>query len=167
MQPGSFALTYTVKNEARLLPLGIEYHLALGCSRVYVFWDNTTDDAPELVAKYPQVITRKSYRPEEMEDAPGWLSQILPAWGPDLDVRKRANTYYAAVDAAKHGIEWLLSIDADELILMNRDEQILEDHFRNTSHESPKTSTSCCFPIWRRFQPPPKLNTRSSNGFVS
>lgn len=128
MPSGKFALTYTVKNEARLLPSAIEYHLAAGCSRIYLFWDNTTDNAPELVAKYPQVTARKSFRPEELENPPAWLAHILPAWEPDLDVRKIANTYYAAQDAAKNGIEWLINIDVDELIVMDRGEQALENH---------------------------------------
>lgn len=128
MSSGNFALAYTVKNEARLLPSGIEYHLAAGCSRIYIFWDSTTDNAPELVAKYPQVVARKSFRPEELANPPQWLANILPAWDVDLDVRKIANTYYATLDAAKDGIEWLVSVDADELLLMNRDEPVLENH---------------------------------------
>ncbi len=128
MPSGKFALTYTVKNESRLLPSGIEYHLAAGCSRIYIFWDNTSDNAPELISRYPQVVARKSYRPEELSDAPQWLKKILPAWEPELDVRKIANTYCAALDAAKEGIEWLICIDADELILMSRDEANLEGH---------------------------------------
>lgn len=110
------------------MPSAIEYHLAAGCSRIYLFWDNTTDNSPELVKKYPQVIARKSYRPEELQNPPRWLSQILPAWEPDLDVRKIANTLYAARDAAKDGIQWLVGIDPDELILMSRNEQELENH---------------------------------------
>jgi hypothetical protein len=125
---GKFALTFTVKNESRLLPSAIEFHLAAGCSRIYLFWDNTTDNGPDLIAKYPQVAARKSLRPEEFENSPDWLARILPAWELDLDVRKIANTYYAALDAAKNGIEWLVNIDVDELILMNREEQALEDH---------------------------------------
>ena len=128
MRPGTFALTYTVKNEARLLPSAIEYHLATGCSRIYVFWDNTTDNGPDLIGKYPQVVARKSYRPEELENPPAWLAHILPAWEPDLDVRKIANTYYATLDAAKNGIEWLVNIDVDELIVMDRNEPALENH---------------------------------------
>jgi len=125
---GKFALTYTVKNEARLLPSAIEYHLAAGCSRIYLFWDNTTDNSAELVAKYPQVIARKSFRPDELHNPPSWLSKILPAWETEFDVRKIANTIYAAQDAAKDGIEWLVGIDPDELILMSRDEHELANH---------------------------------------
>lgn len=125
---GKFALTYTVKNEARLLPSAIEYHLAAGCSRIYLFWDNTTDNSAELVQKYPQVIARNSFRPEELHNPPSWLSRIMPAWGADLNVRKITNTFYSARDAAKDGIEWLVGIDPDELILMSRREQVLENH---------------------------------------
>ena len=128
MPPGTFALAYTVKNEARLLPSGIEYHLAAGCSRIYVFWDNTTDNASELIQHHPKVSARKSYRPEELSGAPSWIAKILPWWEPELDVRKIANTYYAALDAARDGIEWLVCVDADELIVMNRDEQVIENH---------------------------------------
>ncbi|MGA8089136.1 MAG: glycosyltransferase family 2 protein [Terracidiphilus sp.] len=128
MPSGKFALTYTVKNEARLLPSAIEYHLAAGCSRIYLFWDNTTDNSAELVQKYPQVIARNSFRPEELHNPPSWLSRIMPAWGADLNVRKITNTFYSARDAAKDGIEWLVGIDPDELILMSRREQVLENH---------------------------------------
>jgi hypothetical protein len=143
---GKFALAYTVKNESRLLPSGIEYHLAAGCSRIYIFWDNTTDNAPELVAKYPQVIARKSYRPDELVDPPAWLARILPAWDIDLDVRKIANTYYATVEAAKEGIEWLVSIDADELILMNRGEQVPENHIPKYLEKVPESIDQLLLP---------------------
>ena len=46
-----------------------------------------------------------------------------------MDVRKRINTYYAAKRAAADGIDWLISIDPDELILMSSgDQQINNDH---------------------------------------
>jgi hypothetical protein len=41
---------------------------------------------------------------------------------------ERSNTYYAALDAASDGIEWLVSIDADELVLMSPTEEQLENH---------------------------------------
>jgi len=125
---GKFAVTYTVKNEARLLPSAIEYHFAAGCSRIYVFWDGTTDNSKELVSKYACVTARDSIRVEEAADAPEWIQKILYWWEPDMDVRKRINTYYAAKAAAAEGLEWLISIDPDELVLMSRDEEIAEDH---------------------------------------
>ena len=128
MSSGKFALTYTVKNEARLLPSAIEYHIAAGCSRIYVFWDGTTDGSRDLVSKYPCVTARDSIRVEETDDAPKWIKDILVWWDTDMDVRKRINTYYAAKSAAAEGLDWLGGIDPDELVLMSRDEEINEDH---------------------------------------
>lgn len=147
------------------MSLGIEYHLAVGCSRIYIFWDNTTDNAPELVAKYPQVVARKSFRPEELANPPEWFVHILPPWGDDLDVRKIANTYYATLDAAQDGIEWLVSIDADELLMMNRDEQVLQNHAPKYLSQVPETS-SCC-PISSPSPARQKQRTRSSIASVS
>ncbi len=128
LSSGKFALTYTVKNEARLLPSAIEYHIAAGCSRIFIFWDGTTDGSQELVAKYACVTARDSIRIEETADAPEWIKDILVCWENDMDVRKRINTYYAARSAAAEGLDWLGSIDPDELVLMSRDEEISEDH---------------------------------------
>ena len=128
MSSGKFALTYTVKNEARLLPSAIEYHVAAGCSRIYIYWDGTTDGSRELVSKYPCVTARDSIRVEETGDAPKWIKDILVCWDTDMDVRKRINTYYAAKSAAAEGLDWLGGIDPDELVLMSRDEEINEDH---------------------------------------
>jgi hypothetical protein len=66
--------------------------------------------------------------PDELDDAPEWIKEILPWWETDMDVRKRINTYYAARSAASEGIDWLASIDPDELILMSKNEQISGDH---------------------------------------
>ena len=135
---GTFAVTYTAKNESKLLPSAIEYLLAAGCSRIYIFWDNTTDNGPELMAKYPEVVARPSFRPEEMPDAPQWLAKDLSVWSTEIDVRKDGNTYYAARDAAKDGIEWLASIDADELILMSPNEEHLEGHISRYLEKIPE-----------------------------
>ena len=162
MPSGKFALTYTVKNESRLLPSGIEYHLATGCSRIYVFWDNTSDDAPDLIAKYPQVIARKSYRPEDLSNPPQWLQKILPAWESELDVRKIANTYYAGLNASREGIEWLACIDADELILMSPAETHLEDHVPRYLQTIPENIDQV---LMRNLESVP-TSTESQNPFV-
>ncbi|MGA8088984.1 MAG: glycosyltransferase family 2 protein [Terracidiphilus sp.] len=128
MPSGKFALTYTVKNEARLLPSAIQYHIAAGCSRIYIFWDGTTDGSQELVSKYACVKARDSIRVEETDDAPKWIRDVLVCWETDMDIRKKINTYYAAKSAAAEGLDWLGSIDPDELVLMSRCEEITEDN---------------------------------------
>ncbi len=128
MSPVRFAISYTVKNESRLLPSAIDYHFAVGCSRIFIYWDGGSDHSASLISKYPSVVARNSITPDELEDAPQWITEILPAWGTDMDVRKQVNTYYAAKSAALEGIDWLISLDADELILMDRNSPINQDH---------------------------------------
>ncbi len=123
-----FAISYTVKDESRLLPSAIDYHIAAGCSRIYVFWDGTSDRADSLHSAYPSVVARNSITPGEIEDAPLWIKRILCAWETDMDVRKCINTYYAAKSAAIEGIDWLISLDPDELILMEKNGPINHDH---------------------------------------
>ena len=112
-----FAITYTVKNEAWLLPAAIEYHLAAGCSQIYVFLDGTTDNTAELITGYDNVRILTTTKPTSSENLPSWISRLLPWWETDMDVRKRINTYYATILANHAGIEWITNIDPDELII--------------------------------------------------
>ena len=116
MTSGRFAITYTVKNEAALLPSSIAYHAAAGCSRFYVFWDGTTDAGPDLLRDRDDVVAQDSVSPDLLPAA-GVLSIDASRWAHDSRVRQRVNTAYAATLAAREGIEWLLFIDADELVL--------------------------------------------------
>lgn len=112
-----FAITYTVKNEADLLPDAIAYHRALGCSKFYVFFDGTTDASRELIGGATDVTCADSLPPVAAE-APEWIRRIAPRWHENMDVRKRINTYTAAQWARRDGVEWLINIDPDELLLL-------------------------------------------------
>jgi hypothetical protein len=114
-----FAITYTVKNEAGLLPDAIAYHLALGCARIYVFFDGTTDNSRELIEDSERVVCAASVDPSALADTPAWIDEILPRWKESMDVRKRINTFMAARRASTEGIEWLINIDPDELLLLS------------------------------------------------
>jgi hypothetical protein len=117
-----YAITYTVKNEAKLLPDAIAYHRELGCARIYVFFDGTTDNSRDLVRDIDGVVCADSIEPRALEDVPPWISQLLPRWQESMDVRKRINTHIAAGLARAEGIEWLINIDPDELLLLNSQE---------------------------------------------
>jgi len=117
-----FAITYTVKNEANLLPDAIAYHLGLGCSRIYLFFDGSTDNSRQLVRDVGKVRCAESVSPDSLRDIPAWIKELLPRWTESMDVRKRINTYVAAQMAQEEEIEWLINIDPDELLLMNNGE---------------------------------------------
>ena len=76
--------------------------------------------------------------------------------GENLDVREIANPYSAARLAAKEGIEWLVSIDADELILMSRDGEEIEQHIPRHLEKFPKMG------IVEQIRAASKLQTKSS-----
>ncbi len=100
MPSAKFAISYTVKNESRLLPSAIKYHIAAGCSRIYMFWDGTTDGSESLVSEFPNVVARNSIKPDEIDDPPAWIARVVSCWELIMDVRKNINTFYAAKEAA-------------------------------------------------------------------
>ncbi len=53
-------------------------------------------------------------------------------------------TFYAAQDAAKEGIEWLVGIDHNELIIVSRDEQVIENHIPRYPQEPHKQVRPGC-----------------------
>ena len=117
----NFALTYTVKNEATLLPDAIAYHLSIGCQLIIVFFDGTTDRTRELVSGLPQVLCFDSVSSEALQVDQEWIRDIDKRWHLSMDVRKRINTMYAASIAKKRGIEWIANIDPDELLVLENE----------------------------------------------
>ncbi|MBC7405700.1 MAG: glycosyltransferase family 2 protein [Cytophaga sp.] len=118
MIQSKFAIIYTVKNESRLLPHAIKYHLAAGCSQIYVYLDGTTDNTVELIKDLDRVEVIASTKPCVEDNLPKWIADILPFWESDMDVRKRINTYFACNKALNQGVDWITCIDPDELLFM-------------------------------------------------
>ena len=122
MGMSTFAVTYTVKDEAKLLALAIPYYIQSGCSRIYLYWDGTTDNSKELVKQYGDIIVcRDTVEAHELKEIPEWVHEISPRWRESMDVRKRINTLHAARLAFDEGIDWITSVDPDELIIPSKD----------------------------------------------
>ena len=118
VQSNTYAITYTIKNEAQFLQDGVTYHLLNGCKRVYLFFDGTEDNSREIAAGFDGRVVQRNTLPTESQGAvPAWIQRILPSWSDNYDTRKRINTYAAALQAREEGIEWLFTIDADEALL--------------------------------------------------
>lgn len=110
------AITFTSKNEVKLLERSIAIHEQLGVSRFFVFLDENTDDTEEVLSKYGSVSVHYTRMPKAELDVPTWITEILPRHSASMDVRKRVNTYFAAIEARREGIDWIACIDADEVI---------------------------------------------------
>lgn len=117
----NWAVCYSVKDEAPLLQAVLPYLEAQGCSRVYVYWDGTTDEGPEVVKGHEFVLARDSITPSELLDHPRWVQQLIHRWETSHNVRKRFNALDAARRALAEGIEWLIFIDADEIVVPSLD----------------------------------------------
>jgi glycosyltransferase involved in cell wall biosynthesis len=118
--PNSFAVVYTVKNEWRLLKYSIPYLLSAGASKIYVFFDGTTDEALSELSKFDNVRAQFTVRASAIENPPAWIKQVEVHEAEQMDFRKRINMLYAASLALEDGVEWVCSIDADELIIPGR-----------------------------------------------
>lgn len=132
-----FAITYTVKNEAALLPDAIAYHLAIGCELIIVFFDGTTDNTRELVSDLPRVVCFESVEAKGQNIDLEWIKDIDKRWHQSMDVRKRINTMYAADYARQKGIDWIINIDPDEMLVLtgNNESAPVSDGFFEVSQK--------------------------------
>ncbi|WP_423142055.1 glycosyltransferase family 2 protein [Parablastomonas sp. CN1-191] len=115
--PRGFAITYTIKDEAALLPGALAWHRALGCRKFYIFLDGTSDAMRDWLPTQPDVVVRDSIRADDVIDPPAWIDWVRENEREWMDVRKNINSWVAARTAAADGIAWLAAIDPDELIL--------------------------------------------------
>ncbi|WP_165805963.1 glycosyltransferase family 2 protein [Marixanthomonas spongiae] len=123
------AVVLTVKNEARLLRPNLLYHLGLGIDRVFVYFDHTTDNGPETIADLKNVQAQNSVSAEQYSDLP-FLKKFWSNAEEHHTARQCLNTYDALQQCKQEGIDWLVSLDADELfITRNKGQQTLTDFF--------------------------------------
>lgn len=117
MTQSHFAVTYTIKNEAEWLGDALAYHLAIGAYRIYLFFDGTTDGSREIARRFDKVWCRDTVLLSEIPNPPQWINAIAGGLDENMDRRKRLNTYFAATQAADEGIDWIINIDVDELLV--------------------------------------------------
>lgn len=118
MPTTSFAITYTVKDEADLLQHSLPYYLSCGAERIYVFFDGSSDPTKAACEGVTGVEARDSVARDELVQIPEWIERLAPE--KSMDHRKRINTMYAAEMARRDGIEWIANIDPDEIALPER-----------------------------------------------
>lgn len=125
-KPSNFAVTYTIKNEEKILPYVLRLWQLLGCERVYIFFDGTTDNSRNIAREHIFVEAIDSIEPNRLADRPKWIKEIEGRWSENMDVRKRINTYWATQRASSQGIEWVLSIDPDEVVVPSLNQPLNE-----------------------------------------
>jgi Glycosyl transferase family 2 len=112
-----FAITYTIKDEARLLPDALAWHRMLGCKRFYIFLDGTSDAMRDFLPTQDDVVLAPSVDPHQLANPPAWITWARANHHGWMDVRKKLNIWSATRDAHAAGFDWIGVIDPDELIL--------------------------------------------------
>ncbi|WP_313113736.1 glycosyltransferase family 2 protein [Aequorivita sediminis] len=125
------ALVITVKNEVRLLRNNLLYHKVIGVDKVFVYFDNTTDSGRESVADLDFVQTSNSVAADKYVSLP-YLKKFTSQAAQHHTARQCLNTYDAQQKCKEEGIDWLISIDADELICTDLQKQSDLKSFFNT-----------------------------------
>ena len=119
------ALAITVKNERDLLRSNVLYHRYLGVKSSYIFLDNTTDDTQDTVSDLDYVTVSDSVTGDRfLETAERRqacvhsvrLRETVEKSAENHDARQVLNAYVAWEQARDAGMEWLVSLDADELV---------------------------------------------------
>ena len=117
------ALVLTVKNEARVLRNNLRYHRAIGAHHIFVYFDGTTDEGKATIQDLDYVTVQDSVAAATYQQY-AFLDKFTSQAAEHHTARQCLNTYDAQQQCAKMGIDWLISIDADELVCPNIDMQV-------------------------------------------
>lgn len=109
------AIVITVKNEERILKNNLLYHNAIGVDKAFVYFDNTTDNGEETIENLDFVEINTSVGTEKYKHIP-YLDKFISNSEEHHTARQCLNTYDAKCKCKDMGIDWLISLDADELI---------------------------------------------------
>lgn len=119
------AVVMTVKNERDVLRSNILFHRHLGVERFYVFLDEDTEGTGESVADLDCVEVSESMSaarflgPEShrrLAEQSRKLARAVEDAELQHTARQMLNAFVTLESAREKGIEWLLAIDADELV---------------------------------------------------
>lgn len=125
------ALVLTVNNEERLLRPNLLYHHAIGIDKAWVYFDGTTDSGKESIKDLPFVELQDSVDVEDYNQF-GFLGKFTSQAKEHHTARQCLNTWNAIQNAENEGYDWLISLDADELVVTELEEISNLKAFLNT-----------------------------------
>jgi hypothetical protein len=109
------ALVMSVRDERALLRANLLYHRHLGVERCLVYDDGSTDGTADTVRDLPWVHLAPSVDPERFRDRPE-LDELVRHAASHAAARQSLNAMAAKDLAREAGFDWLISLDADELV---------------------------------------------------
>ena len=129
------ALCTTVRGADSVLDFFVDYHLSIGFDVIFLFFDDVADNGIDRFAKRQNVVVYRS--DEELQQL--WKSikyqklyrKYIPSITTEVMARQNLNTAVAMELCRKHGYDWLLHIDSDELFYTYG--RSIKDHFSSLS----------------------------------
>ena len=110
-------MTYTVSNDLDLLKGNIKYHASIGCSLFIIYLDNCSDDTYDYFSSFDNVyVFNTLVKPDFEINYPDYIIDLYDRIDEGYDIRKVINTFHSTKIVEKLGIDWLFSIDSDELV---------------------------------------------------
>jgi hypothetical protein len=132
------AIVTTLKGGRDVLDSFLTYHLALGFTHIFLFFDDPEDPTIRLALKYRDVtIMRRNERLRQMWQTTRVL-QLRRGYeqfiGTEVMARQMLNTEVSIKLALEKKIDWLLHIDIDELFYLQRG--TLPEHFQSLTQQN-------------------------------
>lgn len=136
----------TVRNEHDLLRNSILFHQFIGIDRFYIYLDAPSDTTAETINDFDFVRIDHSRLPrwlvpEEIADA----RRLSGRFRTHHTARQLINCHDAIRRARDDGLEWLVSIDPDELILLD-DQSVRRMCLADYLSQLPRSVESVTFP---------------------
>jgi len=113
------ALVSTFKNEKPLLRLNLLYHHFLGVEKFYLFDDGADDGTVDSISDLPYIRVMKSVDASLFSDRPE-LERFTSQAHEQHTARQNLNTCTAIEMAPQENFDWLIALDADELLCPDR-----------------------------------------------
>ena len=116
MNSARAAIVTTLRNAGNVLDSFISYHLNIGFSHLYLFFDDANDPGLPRVMGHPSItaIAHDANLRERWRELPQYREQSA-FLDREVMARQVLNTELAMKMARADGFDWLLHIDADEL----------------------------------------------------
>lgn len=115
------AIVSTVKGFGHLSVSWCAYHFTIGFKHLYIYFDDPSEiDAVKgtLLSHFPAealtLVPHDARLRKAWAELPG-AEKILPHAVTEVQIRQQLNARHAMSLAVKHGLRWMLHIDADEL----------------------------------------------------
>jgi len=148
------AVVMTVKDEDDVIFSNILYHKHIGVTDFYIYLDGSTDNTLNIVRELSNVNIKYSSLPKWMLYEYSF-DRYTSRYQTHHTARQIINCFDAVELARKNGIKWVISIDPDELICLDK-ERVIRDSLKEFLFSLPSNIYAVTFPTLEVI--PRKLN---------